>query len=78
MSNIQPTRQDFEQASDLSKRIALVMNVQKRLGYVNRNTLMKTYMLSQQEAGSLMRDFIHAYAKNLEWNMSHSHYRLKD
>lgn len=67
----------YDQTLDLNQRIGLVMEVQKKLGYVNRQTLIQTYGLTQQQAGALMRDFIHAHAKDLEWNMKHSHYNLK-
>ena len=67
----------FDQTLDLNKRIALVMDVQKNLGYVSRQALIENYGLTQQQAGTLMREFIHAHAKDLEWNMTHSHYILK-
>ena len=67
----------FDQTLDLNKRIALVMDVQKNLGYVSRQALIEIYGLTQQQAGTLMREFIHAHAKDLEWNMTHSHYILK-
>lgn len=53
------------------------MNVQKKLGYVSRQALIELYGFTQQQAGTLMRDFIHAHAKDLEWNMTHSHYSMK-
>lgn len=62
---------------DLNQRIELVMNVQKKLGYVSRQALIELYGFTQQQAGTLMRDFIHAHAKDLEWNMTHSHYSMK-
>ncbi len=70
--------QHFDHHLDTSQRIALVMDVQKKLGYVSRRALIEAYGLTQQQAGALMRDFIHAHAKNLEWNMNHSHYKFKN
>ena len=67
----------LDKAEDLNQRIELVMNVQKKLGHVSRQALVDMYGFSQQQAGTLMRDFIHAHAKDLEWNMTHSHYSLK-
>lgn len=67
----------FDHTLDLSQRIKLVMDVQKKLGHVSRQALIEMYGLTQQQAGALMRDFIHAHAKDLEWNMTHSHYNLK-
>jgi len=67
----------FDPSMELLKRIELVMSVQKSLGHVSRKTLISTYGFTQQQAGSLMRDFIHAYAKNLQWDMTHEHYSMK-
>ncbi len=72
-----PSLVPFDPSPDLTKRIALVISVYQKLGYVNRKSLMETYDLSQLEAGGLMRDFIHAHAKNLVWDLKHAHYTLK-
>jgi DNA-nicking Smr family endonuclease len=75
-SHIQ-AQQHLDEPEDLNQRIELVMDVQKKLGYVSRQALIEIYGYTQQQAGTLMRDFIHAHAKDLEWNMTHSHYSLK-
>jgi hypothetical protein len=67
-----------EKSLNLEDRIALVNSVYRKLGFVNRKSLMQAYDLSQIEAGSLMRDFIHAHAKNLEWDLQKGHYKIKD
>lgn len=77
MRNHIQTPQSLEKPRDLNERIDFVMNVQKKLGYVSRQALIEMYGFTQQQAGSLMRDFIHAHAKDLEWNTTHSHYILK-
>ena len=64
-------------ALTLTKRIQLVLETHQRLGYVNRKALIESYGITQQEAGSLMRDFIHAHARDLEWNARSSHYEMK-
>jgi hypothetical protein len=77
MKSHSPTNARFDPSLDLEYRIALVMYLQKKLGHVNRKTLITAYGVTQLQAGSLMRDFIHAHAKNLEWDTTHAHYRLK-
>jgi len=77
MKSFSPAHDRFDPTMDLEHRIALVMSLLKSLGYVNRKTLITTYGVTQLQAGSLMRDFIHAHAKHLEWDMTHAHYRLK-
>lgn len=66
----------FDTTLDLPKRIALVLAVYDELGYVNRKSLMAAYGITQLQAGALMRDFIHAYASNIEWNKDKSHYTM--
>jgi hypothetical protein len=68
---------DFDHTLDLNQRIALVMDVQNKIGHVSRQVLIEMYGITKQQAGALMRDFIHAHAKDLEWNIKHSHYNLK-
>jgi len=70
-------RERFGATLNLEKRIELVMSLQKTLGYVNRKALIDEYGLTQLEAGSLMRDFLHAHAKNLKWDMNNAHYKMK-
>ena len=67
----------FDTAWDLEKRINLVMSLHKSLGYVNRKELIYAYGITQQQAGLLMRDFIHVHAKNIRWDMTHARYSLK-
>jgi hypothetical protein len=74
---IKPAHTHFDPAWDLEKRIELVMSVQKSLGYVNRKELIYAYNITPQQAGLLMRDFIHAHAKNLRWDMTHARYSIK-
>jgi hypothetical protein len=66
----------FDTTLDLAKRIALVLAAYDELGYVNRKSLMTIYSITQLQAGSLMRDFIHAHARNIEWNTDKSHYNM--
>ena len=66
----------FDSSLDLSERISLVIAAYEMHGYVNRKTLIELYGVTQLQAGSLMRDFIHAHAKNLKWSMEHSHYSM--
>jgi hypothetical protein len=77
MKSHSPTHDRFDPSMNLEHRIALVMSLQKSLGHVNRKTLITAYGVTQLQAGSLMRDFIHAHAKHLEWDMTHAHYSLK-
>ncbi len=77
MKNHSPLHTRFDPAWDLTKRLELVMSLQKRLGHVNRKSLIEAYGVTQLQASSLMRDFIHAHAKNLEWNATHAHYSMK-
>ena len=72
-----PIRSRFGTTLNLEKRIELVMSLQRSLGHVNRKALVEEYGLTQLEAGSLMRDFLHAHAKNLEWDMTNAHYKMK-
>lgn len=67
----------FEPNFSLEKRIELVRSIQKELGYVSRKILISTLGVTQLQAGALMRDFIHAYAKHLHWDMNHAHYIMK-
>jgi DNA-nicking Smr family endonuclease len=67
----------FDQTLDINQRIELVMDAQKKVGHISRQVLIEMYGLTQQQAGMLMRDFIHAHAKDLNWNMAHSYYSLK-
>jgi hypothetical protein len=68
----------FDPSLDLPNRIALVESAYKKFGHINRKTLIATYGVTQLQAGSLMRDFIHAHANNLEWDVTHSQYRMKN
>jgi hypothetical protein len=63
---------------DLTKRIDLVMSTYKKWGYINRKLLVVNYGISQQQAGSLMRDFIHLHAKRIQWDMKYGCYKLID
>jgi hypothetical protein len=78
MKSHQPTLTCFDTPLDISKRIDLVMSTYKKLGYINRKALVVNYGISQQQAGSLMRDFIHLHAKRIQWDMKHAHYILTD
>ena len=71
-----PTQDSFDPCMDLEHRIALVVSLEKRLGHVNRQTLIEAYGMTQLQAGSLMRDFIQAHAKHLKWDKIHAHYNL--
>jgi hypothetical protein len=66
----------FDTLRDPTKRIALVLAAYHELGYINRKSLMTIYGITQLQAGALMRDFIHAHAKNIEWNTENSHYNM--
>ena len=77
MKRQNPLYARFGTTLDLEKRIELVMSLQTSLGHVSRKALVEEYGLTQLEAGSLMRDFLHAHAKNLEWDMTNAHYKMK-
>ena len=70
-------RARFGDTLNLEKRIELVISLQRSLGHVSRKALIEEYGLTQLEAGSLMRDFLHAHAKNLKWDMTNAHYKMK-
>jgi len=74
MNNHAKSQKQFSVTLDLASRISLVMAAHMTHGNVNRKTLMNMYGITQIQAGSLMRDFIHAHAKDLEWIAQHSHY----
>jgi hypothetical protein len=76
MKSHQKLHLHFDITLDLPKRIALVRAAYDELGYVNRKSLMTIYGITQLQAGSLMRDFIHAHARNIEWNKDNSHYNM--
>lgn len=78
MKSQQPTLMCLDIPLDLTQRIDLVMSTYKKLGYINRKALAANYGISQQEAGSLMRDFIHLHAKSIQWNMEHGYYIMID
>lgn len=78
MTNHEKAQKQFSTTLDLASRIALVMAAHMTYGNVNRKILMAMYGVTQVQAGSLMRDFIHAYAKNIEWIAGHSHYIYSD
>lgn len=58
------------------ERISLVMKAYEKDGHVSRKTLMTMYGISQLQAGTLMRDFIHKNAVDLEFHAHYSHYKL--
>lgn len=70
------THLKFNSALDMPGRIALVMAAHIANGHVDRKTLMRTYDVTQIQAGSLMRDFIQAHANKLTWCVTHAHYKL--
>lgn len=76
----QPPRSlaSFEMPLDLDKRIDLVMSTYKKLGHINRKALAENYGITQQQAGSLMRDFIDQHASRIQWDMKQAHYILID
>jgi hypothetical protein len=76
MKSQQPTLMYPDTPLDLAQRIDLVMSTYKKLGYINRKALAMNYGISQQQAGSLMRDFIHLHAKRIQWDMKHGYYIL--
>jgi len=78
MKNHEKNQKQFSVKLDLSSRIALVMAAHLTKGNVNRKTLMDMYGVTQIQAGSLMRDFIHAHANNIEWIAQHSHYEYAE
>jgi hypothetical protein len=77
MKKHSPSLVRFDPSLDLTTRIALVMSACQSSGHVSRKSLIATYGLSQQQAGSLMRDFIHAHAKHLQWDVAHARYSMK-
>lgn len=74
MNNHAKSQKQFSVSLDLESRIALVIAAHMTHGNVNRKTLMNMYGITQIQAGALMRDFIHAHAKDIEWIAQHSHY----
>jgi len=62
--------------ADLEQRIALVMSAYTAHGYVNRKLLVTMYKITQQQAGSLMRDFIEIHAHRIYWDIENLHYKL--
>jgi hypothetical protein len=76
MKSHKPAHVHFDPTLDLPKRIELVMTAYKKQGYVSRKTLIETYGITQLQAGSLMRDFLHAHANKTQWDMTHSHYNM--
>ena len=78
MTDHEKALNQFNVTLDLASRIALVMAAHMAYGNVNRKTLMLMYGVTQIQAGALMRDFIHAHAKNIEWIAHHSHYEYTD
>ena len=77
MKSKNPSLVRFDPSMNLEQRIALVLSLQKSLGHVNRKSLIKAFGVTELQAGSLMRDFIHANAKHLKWDMKHAHYTLE-
>lgn len=78
MKSASSTRTCFDHSLELPARIELVAAAYKELGFINRKSLMTFYNITQQQAGVLMRDFIHANARNIEWEMTHAHYKMKN
>ena len=70
------TKLSFSIGLDLSSRLALVTAAYVTLGHINRKILMETYGVTQVQAGALMRDFIEANSKTIEWFPEKSYYRL--
>ncbi len=76
MKSASSTHAGFDTTLELPQRIQLVMAVYEKFGYINRKSLMAFYGITQQQAGALMRDFIHAHASNLRWDITHCHYKF--
>ena len=76
MPNHKKTKQSFSPALDLGSRLALVTAAYVTQGHINRKILMETYGVTQVQAGGLMRDFIEANSKTIEWFPENTHYRL--
>lgn len=76
MKSHQKINLHFDPTLDLPERITLVLKAYNELGYINRKSLMTIYGITQLQAGALMRDFIHAHARNIEWNKENSYYRM--
>jgi hypothetical protein len=71
-------RQPLDATSDLSSRMALVMSVHDSHGYVNRKVLIETYGITQIQAGSMIRDFLHTNASRVKWDVEHAKYWLDE
>ena len=78
MKSNDPTNLKTLAEADLEQRIALVMSACTAHGYVNRKLLVTMYKITQQQAGSLMRDFLEIHAKNTDWDLENLQYKLKD
>lgn len=76
MNSHQKPELRFDTALDTPNRIALVLAAYQALGYINRKSLMTMYNITERQAGSLMRDFIHVHANDIQWNKDHGHYNM--
>ena len=78
MLSHQNTHLPFSSDLDLTSRVALVTAAYLSQGHINRQLLVKTYGVTQVQAGRLMREFIEAHSKTIEWFPKNTHYRLID
>jgi hypothetical protein len=78
MKSHQKLHLHFNTTLSLPDRIALVHSAYKELGYINRKSLVAMYGITQLQAGALMRDFIHAHARNIQWDKNNSQYTMKN
>jgi hypothetical protein len=78
MPNHKKTQSTFSPDLDMTSRVALVTSAYLTRGHINRQLLVETYGVTQVQAGRLMRDFIEAHSKTIEWFPKNTHYRLID
>lgn len=76
MPSHNPIKPRFNVNLDLTARLLLVSDAYLLRGQINRKILVDTYGVTQVQAGALMRNFIEANSKTIEWFPENTHYRL--
>ena len=61
---------------DLSKRMEMVIAAFIGKGHLNRNVLAEYYGLSQLQASTLLRDFLHHRVNEVRWDSVTNSYHL--
>ena len=71
-----PTSNNSHLPADFSKRMEMVVAACIGTGFVNRHVLAQFYGLSQLEASSLLRDFLHHRIRDVRWDAKTNSYKL--